>query len=211
MIAIALACQPDILLADEPTTALDVTVQMQILLLLRKLQQLMGMSVIFVTHDIAVAAESADQVAVMYAGTIVETGSAEQVLLTPKHPYTRALLESRATVARRGLAIPMIPGAPPNPGDFPSGCAFHPRCRFAEETAGFEPKFRHRWASTRAVLDGRDRPHGDRVMNGRIETTESDVLIVVDVQNDFVSGSLAIPERATLFPSSIAWSPASSM
>jgi peptide/nickel transport system ATP-binding protein len=143
MIAIALACQPDILLADEPTTALDVTVQMQILLLLRRLQQLMGMSVIFVTHDIAVAAEIADQVAVMYAGTIVETGSAEQVLLAPKHPYTRALLESRATAAKRGQAIPTITGAPPNPADFPIGCAFHPRCRFVVEecrTSDPEPR-----------------------------------------------------------------------
>ena len=133
MISIALACQPDILLADEPTTALDVTVQMQILLLLRKLQQLMGMSVIFVTHDIAVAAETADHIAVMYAGTIVEIGSAQQVLLTAKHPYTRALLELRSTGARRGQPIPMISGAPPNPADLPNGCAFHPRCRLADD------------------------------------------------------------------------------
>jgi peptide/nickel transport system ATP-binding protein len=162
MISIALACQPDILLADEPTTALDATVQMQILLLLRKLQQLMGMSVIFVTHDIAVAAESADHVAVMYAGMIVEMGSAEEVLLTPKHPYTRALLESRATAARRGQPIPVIPGAPPNPGDFPNGCGFHPRCRFAEDICKTsEPKFqgidRHRrvrcWMAGTAPLE----------------------------------------------------------
>lgn len=162
MISIALACQPDILLADEPTTALDATVQMQILLLLRKLQQLMGMSVIFVTHDIAVAAESADHVAVMYAGMIVEMGSAEEVLLTPKHPYTRALLESRATAARRGQPIAVIPGAPPNPGDFPNGCGFHPRCRFAEDICKTsEPKFqgidRHRrvrcWMAGTAPLE----------------------------------------------------------
>ncbi|MCC6777345.1 MAG: ABC transporter ATP-binding protein [Hyphomicrobiales bacterium] len=133
MIAIALACQPAILLADEPTTALDVTVQMQILLLLRRLQQLMGMSVIFVTHDIAVAAETADRVAVMYAGMIVEMGPAEQVLLAPQHPYTHAILASRATAARRGQAIPMISGAPPDPADLPRGCAFHPRCRLAED------------------------------------------------------------------------------
>jgi peptide/nickel transport system ATP-binding protein len=133
MIVIALASQPDILLADEPTTALDVTVQMQILLLLRKLQKLIGMSVIFVTHDIAVAAEIADRIAVMYAGMVVEMGSAEQVLLAARHPYTRALLESRATAARRGQTIPMISGAPPNPADLPIGCAFHPRCRLAED------------------------------------------------------------------------------
>jgi peptide/nickel transport system ATP-binding protein len=129
MIAVALACRPDVLLADEPTTALDVTVQMQILLLLRRLQLQFGMSVIFVTHDIAVAAEVGDQIAVMYAGTIVETGTAEQVLLEPQHPYTRALLASRATAASRGSDIPTIAGGPPNPADLPSGCAFHPRCR----------------------------------------------------------------------------------
>lgn len=139
MISVALACQPDILLADEPTTALDVTIQMQILLLLRKLQQLIGMSVIFVTHDIAVAAETADHVAVMYAGTIVEMGAVQQVLLTPKHPYTRALLESRATAARRGQPIPMISGAPPNPADLPDGCPFHPRCRLVDNFCRTSP------------------------------------------------------------------------
>lgn len=133
MIAVALACRPDVLLADEPTTALDVTVQMQVLLLLRGLQQKFGMSVIFVTHDIAVAAEIGDQVAVMYAGSIVEIGTAEQVLLTPQHPYTRALLDSRATAASRGSDIPMIPGGPPNPADLPPGCSFNPRCRYSAE------------------------------------------------------------------------------
>ena len=149
MIAVALACRPDVLLADEPTTALDVTVQMQILLLLRRLQQQFGMSVIFVTHDIAVAAEIADQVAVMYAGTIVETGTAEQVLLAPQHPYTRALMGSRATAATRGSEIPMIPGGPPNPADLPSGCPFQPRCRFVEDVCrASEPESRsvgERW------------------------------------------------------------------
>lgn len=133
MIAIALACRPDVLLADEPTTALDVTVQMQVLFLLRGLQQRLGMAVIFVTHDVAVAAEIADEVAVMYAGSIVETGSAERVLVRPQHPYTQGLLASRASGASRGADIPIIPGGPPNPAEATSGCSFHPRCQFADE------------------------------------------------------------------------------
>ena len=143
MIAIALACEPDVLLADEPTTALDVTVQMQILLLLRELQARLGMSVIFVTHDIAVAAEIADDVAVMYAGSVVELGPAADVLLTPRHPYTRALLESRSSMARRGVEIPVIPGAPPDPAHLPDGCAFHPRCRQVAEICRASPPPSH--------------------------------------------------------------------
>ncbi|MFM9888190.1 MAG: ABC transporter ATP-binding protein [Burkholderiales bacterium] len=132
MIAIALACRPDVLLADEPTTALDVTIQMQVLFLLRGLQARLGMAMVFVTHDVSVAAEIADRIAVMYAGTIVETGSAEQILVEPRHPYTRGLLASRAHRLNRGHAIPIIPGSPPDPADLPSGCAFHPRCISAD-------------------------------------------------------------------------------
>ncbi|MFN0299536.1 MAG: ABC transporter ATP-binding protein [Burkholderiales bacterium] len=132
MIAIALACGPDVLLADEPTTALDVTVQMQVLFLLRGLQERLGMAMVFVTHDVSVAAEIADRIAVMYAGTIVEIGSAQQILVEPRHPYTLGLLASRAHRSNRGHHVPIIPGGPPDPAELPTGCAFHPRCSAAD-------------------------------------------------------------------------------
>ena len=111
MIALALSCSPKILLADEPTTALDATVQIQVVLLLRELQRELGMATIFVTHDVGVAAEIADRVAVMYAGRIVETGTVVQVLKTPAHPYASGLLASTIHGAKRGDAITAIPGA----------------------------------------------------------------------------------------------------
>jgi peptide/nickel transport system ATP-binding protein len=111
MIALALACRPTVLLADEPTTALDATVQIQILLLLRELQQELGMAVILVTHDMGVAAEISDRVAVMYAGRFVETGSVEQVLLSARHPYTAGLLRSTVQGGMRGMALETIPGS----------------------------------------------------------------------------------------------------
>src|SRR3954467_7743006 len=129
MIALALACKPKILLADEPTTALDATVQIQILLLLRELQREFGMSVIFVTHDIGVAIEICDRVAVMYAGRIVEEGTARQVVLNPHHPYTIGLLRSRAEGAlTKGSRLQTIPGSPPDLSNRPPGCSFAPRC-----------------------------------------------------------------------------------
>lgn len=132
MIALALACRPKILLADEPTTALDATVQIQILLLLRELQREFGMSVIFVTHDIGVAIEICDRVAVMYAGQIVETGTLRQVVRTPLHPYPRGLLASTTQRARRGERLETIPGTPPSLDRAPTSCSFAPRCAFAE-------------------------------------------------------------------------------
>jgi peptide/nickel transport system ATP-binding protein len=135
MIALALACEPQLLLADEPTTALDATVQIQILLLLRELQREMGLSVIFVTHDIGAALEVADRIAVMYAGRIVEVGSARQLIRAPRHPYTMALLKSRAHGAlAKGSRLETIAGAPPDLSALPEGCAFAERCRFADET-----------------------------------------------------------------------------
>ena len=128
MIALALACNPAILLADEPTTALDATVQMQVLLLLRRLQAQTGMSVILVTHDMGVAAEMADRVAVMYAGRIVEQGTATEVLTQPLHPYTRGLLASTVHAGWRGRRLEAIPGAPPDMTTPPPGCAFAARC-----------------------------------------------------------------------------------
>ena len=129
MIALALACGPQLLLADEPTTALDATVQIQILLLLRELQRELRLSVIFVTHDIGAAVEVADRIAVMYAGRIVEEGPVATLLRAPQHPYTLALLRSRADGAlAKGTRLQTIPGAPPDLSALPAGCAFAERC-----------------------------------------------------------------------------------
>jgi peptide/nickel transport system ATP-binding protein len=131
MIALALACSPSVLLADEPTTALDVTVQIQILLLLRQLQQDLGMAIVFVTHDVGAAAEISDRVAVMYAGRFVEAGTARAIMRTPRHPYTQGLLASTVHGGLRGRVLQTIPGTPPNLAQVPPGCAFAPRCRYA--------------------------------------------------------------------------------
>ena len=132
MIALALSCRPTVLLADEPTTALDVTVQIQIIVLLRQLQRELGMAVVFVTHDVGVAVEVADRIAVMYAGRFVETGSADTVIRSPAHPYTAGLLASTVLGAVRRQRLEAIPGAPPDMTALPPGCSFAPRCRFAE-------------------------------------------------------------------------------
>ena len=129
MIALALAGRPSVLLADEPTTALDVTVQIQIILLLRQLQQELGMAVIFVTHDVEVA----DRIAVMYAGRFVEVGPTEQVIDAPAHPYTAALLTSTVLGSAFGRRLEAIPGMPPDLRALPEGCSFSPRCRYAEQ------------------------------------------------------------------------------
>jgi oligopeptide transport system ATP-binding protein len=128
MIAMALALDPAVLIADEPTTALDVTVQAQILDLLDQLRVETGMGVVLITHDLGVAAEVADQVAVMYAGRIVETGAAEDVLTSPRHPYTAGLLASLPTEGQAERRLEPIRGAPPSLSRVPVGCAFHPRC-----------------------------------------------------------------------------------
>jgi peptide/nickel transport system ATP-binding protein len=131
MMAMALSCRPSLLLADEPTTALDATVQIQVLVMLRGLQREFGMGVIFVTHDLGVAAQIADKVAVMYAGRIVEYGSVADVLLHPAHPYTLGLLASAVHGRSRDNEIEGIPGSPPDLRALPFGCSFAPRCRFA--------------------------------------------------------------------------------
>jgi peptide/nickel transport system ATP-binding protein len=134
MIALALACQPQLLLADEPTTALDATVQIQILLLLRELQRDLGLAVVFVTHDIGAAVEVADRIAVMYAGRIVEEGPARTLIREPRHPYTLALLKSRAHGAlAKGSRLETIGGAPPDLSALPPGCAFAERCAWAQD------------------------------------------------------------------------------
>ena len=128
MIAIALACEPELLLADEPTTALDVTVQAQILWLLRDLQRRLGLAVIFVTHDLGVAAEIADDAAVMYGGRIVEQAPVRELFRVPAHPYTEGLMQATVRRGQKGRALVPIPGAPPNLVALPAGCAFAPRC-----------------------------------------------------------------------------------
>lgn len=133
MIALALAARPKLLLADEPTTALDATVQIQILLLLRQLQRDLGMGVIFVTHDIGVAVEVSDRLAVMYAGQIVETGTVRELISDPQHPYTRGLLAANLHGAKKGERLEAIPGAPPALNEPPSSCSFAPRCKHAED------------------------------------------------------------------------------
>jgi peptide/nickel transport system ATP-binding protein len=135
MIAMALSCQPSLLIADEPTTALDVTVQLEILALLRELQVRLQMSILLITHDFGVVAEAADYVYVMYAGRIVEHGPVKQVLSHPLHPYTEALLHCtlRLSLGKERLAV--IPGSVPDPAHFPSGCRFHPRCLLSAERA----------------------------------------------------------------------------
>ena len=134
MIAMAIALEPDLLIADEPTTALDVTVQAQIMDLLQDLKNEKGMSLILITHDLGLVAETADRVAIMYAGTIVETGTIEDVLGNPIHPYTLGLLGSRPQAQKKGGQLNPIYGSPPNLAFIPQGCAFHPRCRHAEAT-----------------------------------------------------------------------------
>jgi peptide/nickel transport system ATP-binding protein len=133
MIAIALACEPEVLLADEPTTALDVTVQAQILWLLRDLQRRLGLAVIFGTHDLGVAAEIADDAAVMYAGRIVEQAPIRELFHRPAHPYTEGLMQATVRRGQKGRPLVPIPGAPPDLARLPSGCAFAPRCPIARE------------------------------------------------------------------------------
>jgi peptide/nickel transport system ATP-binding protein len=127
VIAMALACNPQLLLADEPTTALDVTVQARVLDLLRSIRDEFGTSIILVTHDVAVAAEIADDVLVMYAGRVVESGPANVIIHDPQHPYTRGLLQANVGPGQKQRPV-AIPGMPPNPAHLPPGCSFAPRC-----------------------------------------------------------------------------------
>jgi oligopeptide/dipeptide ABC transporter ATP-binding protein len=133
LIAMAIALEPELLIADEPTTALDVTVQAQILELLDRLRRELDMAVLLITHDLGVVSEVADRVAVMYAGRIVESGSADELLTRPAHPYTEALMRAVPHTEGIGADLRAIPGSPPSPGRLPSGCPFHPRCAYAVE------------------------------------------------------------------------------
>ncbi len=139
MIAMAIACRPKLLIADEPTTALDVTIQAQIILLLRELVRERHLSVLFITHDLGVVASLCDNVAVMYAGTIVEQGAVDEVLTGASHPYTRLLLETVPVLRSGRDELRAIPGQVPNPAAIPAGCPFHPRCPDASATCSSEP------------------------------------------------------------------------
>ena len=160
MIAMALSCEPDLLIADEPTTALDVTVQAQILDLLRSLQQQTGMAIVLITHDLGVVAEMADEIAVMYAGRVVERSAGAGIFDDPQHPYTLGLLGSIPKIEEDRDRLLAIEGAVPPPFDLPRGCRFHPRCVFAEAAcAADDPVSREivpgHWAACRlAPLEG---------------------------------------------------------
>ena len=130
-IAIALACEPKLLIADEPTTALDVTVQAGILRLLDRLRREHELAVVLITHDLGVLSSIADRISIFYAGRIVESGTREDVIQRPRHPYTRALLDALPHPEAADKELTAIRGAPPAPGSFPSGCSFHPRCAYA--------------------------------------------------------------------------------
>jgi peptide/nickel transport system ATP-binding protein len=134
MIAMALSCNPSLLIADEPTTALDVTIQAQILELISELQEHLGMAVLLITHDLGVVAENADEVAVMYAGKIVERAAPEVIFSQPRHPYTIGLMNSLPGVGEKRRRLEAIPGIVPSPLDWPSGCRFRTRCSQADDT-----------------------------------------------------------------------------
>ena len=133
VIAIALACNPQVLLADEPTTALDVTIQAQVLDMMNKLKEKLGTALIMITHDLGVVAKVCDTVAIMYAGKIVEYGTLENIFLTPKHPYTEGLFNSLPNIKSQQSELIPIPGLMPDPTKLPLGCAFEPRCKYAVE------------------------------------------------------------------------------
>jgi peptide/nickel transport system ATP-binding protein len=134
IIAIALACNPKLLIADEPTTALDVTIQAQVLEMIRSLKSKLNTSMLLITHDLGVVAQNCDQVAIIYAGEIVEYGSLRDIFKTPKHPYTQGLLGSIPSLVREVKRLKSIKGLMPDPVNLPAGCKFHTRCNYAGES-----------------------------------------------------------------------------
>ncbi|MBB5575538.1 ABC transporter ATP-binding protein [Rhizobium paranaense] len=159
VIAMALSCQPALLVADEPTTALDVTVQAQVLDLLLRLRKELGLAIVLITHDMGVVSEVADKVAVMYAGRIVERGTTREIFSNPIHPYTWGLMASIPPLAgERPKRLISIGGMPPTPGSIPEGCGFQPRCRFARSECAARPPTRHIGnQSVLCLLDGEER------------------------------------------------------
>jgi peptide/nickel transport system ATP-binding protein len=142
MFALALACRPSLVIADEPTTALDVVMQAQVLQLLERLREELGLALILISHDLGVLAETCDRIAVMYAGRIVETGTVDAIFRSPQHPYTKLLLDSLPVIGgERGVGV-AIPGAPPDPGEPPPGCRFRPRCPYSAERCDVDPPLR---------------------------------------------------------------------
>jgi oligopeptide/dipeptide ABC transporter ATP-binding protein len=158
MIAIALACEPDLLVADEPTTALDVTIQAQILALLAELRERLGMAVILITHDLGVVAEVCDRVIVMYAGRVAEEGPADRIFREPRHPYTEGLLQAIPRLGRRVDRLAVIPGTVPSATEWPVGCRFHSRCPYGWDLCVREepPLFRTAHATTKPERPGPD-------------------------------------------------------
>ncbi len=136
VIAIALSCNPDLLLADEPTTALDVTIQAQVLDMIKRLKEERGTSMIMITHDLGIVAEVCDKVAVIYAGEVIESGTREEIFDDPSHPYTIGLFGALPSLDEDKRRLMAIPGMPPNPSDLPRGCTFQPRCRQAAAECG---------------------------------------------------------------------------
>jgi peptide/nickel transport system ATP-binding protein len=154
IIAIALACNPQVLSADEPTSALDVTIQAQVLDMMGDLKDKLGTALIMITHDLGVVAKICDTVAVMYAGKIVEYGTLRDVFNTPKHPYTEGLFNSLPNIRDKMAQLKPIPGLMPDPTQLPPGCAFEPRCRYAEESCK-APCTQHAFSDTHSVLCSR--------------------------------------------------------
>ncbi|MFF2911586.1 dipeptide ABC transporter ATP-binding protein [Paenibacillus sp. NPDC057934] len=192
MIAMALACGPELLIADEPTTALDVTIQAQILKLLNELKAEYGMSILLITHDLGIAAEMADRMIVMYAGRIVEQAPAARLFQQPHHPYTAGLLRSITTMdSDRSAALYTIEGTPPNVAEFPSGCRFHPRCPLATDQCRTE-------VPPLAGENGHEAAcwHTDKLLNGE------DIDQVADRRTVLLGawGTIAVPHK-TSFPS----------
>ncbi|MGW0735115.1 ABC transporter ATP-binding protein [Streptomyces sp. NPDC002851] len=157
MIAMALALEPDLIIADEPTTALDVTVQAQVMDLLAELQREYNMGLILITHDLGVVADVADKIAVMYAGRIVETAPVHDLYKAPAHPYTRGLLDSIPRLDQKGQELYAIKGLPPNLMAIPSGCPFHPRCPRAQDICYTDDPPLFRVTDGGAVEDGERR------------------------------------------------------
>jgi oligopeptide/dipeptide ABC transporter ATP-binding protein len=179
MIAMALSCNPKLLIADEPTTALDVTIQAQILELIKELQQRTGTALLLITHDLAVVAETVQSIAVMYAGRIVETGTVDEVLLSPKHPYTQGLLNSIPSEKKRGRELSAIQGVVPNPFRMPPGCKFQPRCPYQWDRCLTEPELipvGKPDRQSRCWLQAPEEVERRRVFEANVSTTVSDVV-----------------------------------